>query len=288
MFFRSEDAEESERDITFSSSMSESGSDLDEWQAQKKQKKVGAEWWDNAEQVVVDQLPDDIDNNVIYEIWGTTTNKKVVGALHDGRKWEKNCPTSWKGHDRVRYANCKGSYKCPRENCALKVQYGVINTTQFEKKKTKMTYCKGCGNLAEFVPCMARRYVSYGRESLTVYHYGHHTCPVIKRRSKNKDQLKQLLKDNPNIKPTELQSACIISALRDKSDWRAVEKQAESTLDTEWISREKKQMKKNIEPVGHNFEAVVTFKQYCDQKDKFFTYKVNDKRGNPDKPSFVF
>ena len=47
-------------------------------------------------------------------------------------------------------------------------------------------------------------------------------------------------------------------------------------------------MKKNIEPVGHNFEAVVTFKQYCDQKDKFFIYKVNDKRGNPDKPSFVF
>ena len=43
MFFRSEDAEESERDITFSSSMSESGSDLDEWQAQKKQKKVGAD-----------------------------------------------------------------------------------------------------------------------------------------------------------------------------------------------------------------------------------------------------
>ena len=47
-------------------------------------------------------------------------------------------------------------------------------------------------------------------------------------------------------------------------------------------------MKKNVEPVGHNFEAVVTCKQYFDQKDKFFIYKVNDKRGNPDKPSFVF
>ena len=143
----------------------------------------------------------------------------------------KNCPTSWKGHDRVTYANCKGSYKCARENCPFKVQYGVINTTQFEKKKNKMTHCKGCGNLAEFVPCMARRYVSYEGESLRVYHYGHQHFT-----SKNKDQVKQLLKDNPNIKPTELQSACIISALRDKSDWRAVEKQAESTLDTEWIS----------------------------------------------------
>lgn len=80
--------------------------------------------------------------------------------------------------------------------------------------------------------------------------------------------VKQILKDNPNIQPTELQSACIISAFRDKSDWHAVEKQAELTLDTEWISREKKQIKKDIEPVGHNVEAVVTFKEYCDQKDQ--------------------
>lgn len=235
----------------------------------------------------VDQIPDDIDGKVVYKIPNTTTDKKVVAALHDGRKWKKTCPTSWKDHARVRYADCKGSHKCTRKDCPFKVQYGVVNTTQFKNNRNGMTECKGCGNIAEFVPCLARRYVSYGGKSLTVYHYGHHTCPVIKRRSKNKDQVKQLLKDNPNIKPTELQSACIISAFRDKSDWRAVEKQAESTLDTEWISREKKQMKKDIEPVGHNFEAVVTFKEYCDQKDKFYIYKVNDKRGNPDKPSFV-
>lgn len=162
--------------------------------------------------MVVDQLPDNIDGNVIYKIRGTATNKHVVGVLH---------------------------------------AVGV--------SRTKM---------------------------------GKKLSHVVERRSKNKDQVKQLLKDNPNIKPTELQSAYIISALRDKSEKQAetsaVEKQAESTLDTEWISREKKQMKETIEPVGHNFEAVVTFKQYCDQKDKFFTYKVNDKRGNPDKPSFVF
>jgi len=34
---------------------------------------------------------------------------------------------------------------------------------------------------------------------------------------------------------------------------------------------------KDIEPVGHNFEAVV----------KFYIYKVNDRHRNPDKPSFV-
>ena len=47
-------------------------------------------------------------------------------------------------------------------------------------------------------------------------------------------------------------------------------------------------MKSDFEPVGHDFEAVVTFKEYCDKKNEFYVHKVNDKRGNPDLPSFVF
>jgi len=39
----------------------------------------------------------------------------------------------------------------------------------------------------------------------------------------------------------------------------------------------RKEKKKDIGPVGHNFEAVV----------KFYIYKVNDRHRNPDKPSFV-
>ena len=35
-------------------------------------------------------------------------------------------------------------------------------------------------------------------------------------------------------------------------------------------------------------EVEATFKEYCDPKDKFYVHKVNDKRGNPDLPSFVF
>ena len=47
-------------------------------------------------------------------------------------------------------------------------------------------------------------------------------------------------------------------------------------------------MKKETEPLGHKFKALVTFRQYCDKKDEFYIYKVNNKCGNPDKPSFVF
>lgn len=68
-------------------------------------------------------------------------------------------------------------------------------------------------------------------------------CPVIKAPVKNTDQVHQILKDNPNIKPAELQSACILSTIRQQCDWRDVEKQAEATLDKQWIFNEKKKLK---------------------------------------------
>ena len=71
-------------------------------------------------------------------------------------------------------------------------------------------------------------------------------------------------------------------------DWTAVEKEVASTIDKKRISYIKEQEKSNIQPLGHNFEAVIAFKEYCDEKDTLYVYKINDRRGNPDKPSFVF
>ena len=59
-------------------------------------------------------------------------------------------------------------------------------------------------------------------------------------------------------------------------------------MDKQWLSNVKKKVKRDMEPVGHDYEAVITFKQYCDSSNIFYVYKVNDNRGNPDKPSFVF
>ena len=47
-------------------------------------------------------------------------------------------------------------------------------------------------------------------------------------------------------------------------------------------------MKKENEPHGHNFEAVAHFKPYADNRDPYYVYKLNDKRGSPEKPSFIF
>ena len=80
----------------------------------------------------------------------------------------------------------------------------------------------------------------------------------------------QIIKENPNITPSQIQSACILSAFRENADWRKVEKEAEATLDKKWIPNLKHKIKKHTEPVGHDLKAILTFKQYCDQKDEYF------------------
>jgi len=61
----------------------------------------------------------------------------------------------------------------------------------------------------------------------------------------------------------------VLSALRELVDWSTVEKEVEATLDQQWLSNVKKEMKRKTEPLGHDFETLVTFKQYCNKKDSF-------------------
>ena len=42
-----------------------------------------------------------------------------------------------------------------------------------------------------------------------------------------------------------------------------------------------------MNPIGQNFEALSLYKQKCDEKDKYFIYKVNNKALNG-VPSYVF
>jgi len=36
-----------------------------------------------------------------------------------------------------------------------------------------------------------------------------------------------------------------------------------------------------MEQVGYDLEAVAVFEEYYNKRDKFFIYKLNDRRGNP-------
>ena len=139
-------------------------------------------------------------------ILSNSSNDKTNG-LEDGRNWKKSCPTDWVGHRRVRYGDCKGSHKCVNESCPFKVQFDVLNTRQFEKKKGFGLACKGCGAKAIFVQCFARRHVSTSDKQTKVYYYAKHTCPIINPVVKNTAEISQLLRNNPNIKPSEIPRA---------------------------------------------------------------------------------
>ena len=111
---------------------------------------------------------------------------------------------------------------------------------------------------------------------------------MISPPEKPTERVREMLQKNPNLKPTQVQSAFVMASLRTGEGWDKVEKEAAQLLDRKWIANQKQSVKQSIHPSGENFEAVVKFKQYCDQKDNLFVYKINDRRGNPDMPSYVF
>jgi len=172
------------------------------------------------------------------------------------------------------------------------MEFGVTNTTQLEKEGGEMV-CKGCGNVGEYVTCSARRYLSYRGKAVTVYHIGitNHTCPVNDSlREKDVVSIEQIIRNQPNIKPSEVQSAFVISAFQQQMDWNAVESdRGQSTaLDKKRVSNMKQKLKKDREPFGHKFEAIVSFNEYANKKDPY-VFKINDNREETrTMSSFVF
>ena len=61
----------------------------------------------------------------------------------------------------MRYADCRGSYKCENIDYPYKVQYGVINCMQ-TKKCEGVYVCGACEDPSVFVECAASRYLQTG------------------------------------------------------------------------------------------------------------------------------
>lgn len=248
-----------------------------------KQVKLGPETWINVPAEIVKELPEGIDGLKVFQLNDIPKNEHF-NALKDGRRWKKSCPSSWKGHGRVRFADCKGSLRCINDSCPYKVHYGVVNRSQFDKNSK----CKTCSQAGEAVPCSARRYIIYGITNVKVHHYGQHTCPSKMKTTGNIKKIKELITENPKIKPAEVQSSIVLSGIWGRLSWEALEKEATTVMNRKQIANIKQKMKSDSEPYGHNFEALVHFKEFCDKKDPFYLYKMNDRRGNTDLPSFVF
>ena len=165
------------------------------------------------------------------------------------------------------------------------IQYGVVNKLQFDKANK----CKACEVSADFIACSARRYTMVQGKTLKVFHCGSHSCPVIARKEdKPVEDVQDLLRKDPSLKPSQVQSALLVSTLRSGKSWDEMDKQARQLVDRTWIANQKQAVRRDLNPLGENFEGLVTFKHHCDKKDTFYVYKINDSRGNPDSPTYVF
>lgn len=95
-------------------------------------------------------------------------------------------------------------------------------------------------------------HVFKGTEATSVPLCGTHTCPV---RSKNVEKpaknVQEILKKDPSLKPSEVQSAMIVPMLRGKNDWEKIDKQVTQLIDRSRISRQKRTVRREINPMGH-------------------------------------
>ena len=72
--------------------------------------------------------------------------------------------------------------------------------------------CSLCGATGEKVECFARKYIAMKEKSAYVYHYGHHQCRAKLMQQRQADIIAQLMKSNPTVKPSAIQSQTVLTA----------------------------------------------------------------------------
>ena len=129
----------------------------------------------------VDSLPFDTDGNQIFKLKYNAASPP--SSTSDGRPWNAYFNSKRGGFKGIRRrATCKGSPRCPNQNCWYKRQYEKGNRVNFEKKNG-IAVCHSCNAEAEDVPCHAVKVweVSQNKQWVTIYHHGDHTCVAIKK-----------------------------------------------------------------------------------------------------------
>lgn len=244
--------------------------------------------WIDTPIIQVDELPYDIDGKRVYKAPYEESNRNVL----DGRPWKSWVTSSRKGfHGKRNVQSCKGSFVCERDSCPYAKEFGKKNAVQFVDVRGK-TYCRSCNSLAKFVPCPAKKISEFPRNSAiaTIYHIGKHTCTAIKRPKKQQpnDDLVELFKANPKVKPSSVANTKITSMIREGKSWSEIEEAATSMLDGIKIKNVKAKVVAEMHPNGQNFDAVSEMKKKTDERDKYFIWKINNGQFNNGQPSFVF
>ncbi|XP_066916965.1 uncharacterized protein [Clytia hemisphaerica] len=236
------------------------------------QTRIPRETWDHVVIQECENVPHNVDDLTIYHV--KASDKQALSQkLRDGRNWGKDSRTTWSDYKTVRYRSCSGGRTCPNDQCPYLVEFKKTNEVDFDKNG----YCKFCQATGIFEKCFSRKYVAYSNNpnEAYVYHYGKHTCSAKQIHQPPIFQMAKAVESNPSVRPTEIQTNGIVSALRNRTLWGSIRQTAKQFSDTRKISNEKQKQRKKIYPSGEDFHGVSDFKEYTDNEDKYLIYDVN-------------
>jgi hypothetical protein len=174
--------------------------------------------------------------NIQLRISDVKAGRKALSS--DGRCWSKDSTTSWAEYGDMRFANCCGALVCSNSKCMYQSRYGIVNKMQFSKGK-----CTACRVTAASVACCARRYVFVKTQKLRVFHCGDHTCPVYTKSERPVANERDVLKKDPTLKPSQVQSALLFSLSWEGESWDKIDKEASKLVDCKWISNQKQEVR---------------------------------------------
>ena len=231
------------------------------------------------------QIPEDIDGQQLIKI--SCKQNEWLLKQSDWRNFLM-ASSSRKGFTGIRKVGwCQGTMVCTNPDCTFYNSCTTHNQSYFTRKD-KGNVCFSCGLPGKLQLCWARKLTEFSKEAevLTIYHQGNHTCQLKIEKSKFDSYMSQVIKDNPDLTPSQAARAHVSNAVCAGNIEEAF-KRAEGVADTKRYAFLRKQQKKSLGPTTQSIEAIMKLKESCKDIDPFFIYKVN-MEGMNEGPTFVF
>ena len=190
---------------------------------------------------------------------------------------------------------CQGEYICTNPNCGRVMSGWEENKSSFKSISRNEALCKTCGMFAKKNFCGAKKLTEYSTslQVLVVFHQGNHTCTMKNKetremRQKREEIVMQALRSNLKAKPKQIQMSEVIFYLS-----KGMEKEAEDAAlllsNVKQISKIRAEyLKKLFSDDRHSFKAIRKAKKKLDKIDKYLLYQYNDKKLNPEKPTYIY
>ena len=224
----------------------------------------------------VSSVPFDIDGDVSYTV-SIEQGSSPWDNVSDGRKWGKYEPIKADSDKKIYQRKCKGELVCCNIECPFALRYGKQNNGQFEKIGESFV-CRECKNETTCKPCPAKKTMiltNGDTESVLVRHEGDHTCSPIKK-TKPPDQISNLTKILPNIKPAVAANTILKTALHNGNTPDEMSELASKLVNQQQVQKKKRATTKKIYPHGTSVKAVKILSESLKEKghDDYLIYNI--------------